>query len=206
LLPRASSKVNTGESAKRTTAETDDTEADALAAGLSATLAGGAAETALALGEALGSGAFGGVVSEPRAGGETAGSGSGSGSGSGAGAEAAAAGGAELEAGTDGEAEADADAEPDATGRGVTEAEGAGRAGATAETAADALAGVACACSRAGLTIPRTATQTGRNQCPQARADVQELTEYLTLGRRASVTTFTTASTIQRGKSAPRSP
>jgi len=158
---------------------------------------GGAAGNGVALGRADATGSGWGA-----AGSGVAGSGARAGAGAGAGA------GTGTGTGVGGVAEEAAGA---ATGRAETiaAAEGNTLAGTTCPAAAEALA-AGCACTRATLDRP-TAKQSPkrRNQSPQTRADVNELTEDLTLGHGASVTSLVTASTIRvpaRSACSPRKP
>jgi len=176
--------VNTGASPKRTTAEAELGEADALGAGVAEALGASAAEAALAGGGALGAGVGGGSGAT--------------------GAGAAGAGGAGWSSGSEA-AEAGAGAE--AIGAAETPAEGAaaakGRPETAAEAADEALPPAASAHTCAGAESP-TAKQSPmrRNRSPQTRVDVEEVPLDLTLGRAASVTGLATASTIQRSQSA----
>ena|GEM_PF-4239 len=176
--------MNTGASPKRTTAEAELGEADALGAGVAEALGASAAEAALAGGGALGAGVGGGSGAT--------------------GAGAAGAGGAGWSSGSEA-AEAGAGAE--AIGAAETPAEGAaaakGRPETAAEAADEALPPAASAHTCAGAESP-TAKQSPmrRNRSPQTRVDVEEVPLDLTLGRAASVTGLATASTIQRSQSA----
>jgi hypothetical protein len=195
LLPRAASNVNTGVSARRTTPEAELGKGDALSAGdaeaLSAGdaegLGGGDAGAALVGEDTLGAGA--------RAGAATTGAGGGVASGSGWRAESA--GEACGEPASRVEAVADALAAGETDGAGAAPGGGFGGGNAEAET----LAAADCAQTGAAFESP-IAKQRQRNQSPQTRADVDELTEDLTLGPSASVTGLTTASTIERGHAA----
>ena len=184
--------MNTGASPKRTTAEAELGKAEALGIGSAEALGSGAAEAALAAGGALGADtAAGGVAT---GGGGATGS---AGSGSGEGAEAIAVEEGEVEGGW--RAEAGDAAEPgdaDATkaadsvpGDRRPETSGAG----AAEALADADCAKPCACHKS-KTVMQSPMR--RNRSRQACADLDELTEDLTLGRAASVTGLATASTI----------
>jgi len=181
LFPRATSKVNTGVSDKRTTPDAELGAVEALGAGVAealgsdaaAALGGGVAfvasgttaavAVAVAGGGSLGAlGALGALAAE-----------TGAGSGSGATAEAEAGACTAVGAG----AETAAAAETGKAGA----AEGNGLAETTGKVAAVAPPAGVCARSRFGLNNPRT-RPTHRKQSPQTRADVDELTEVLTLG------------------------
>jgi hypothetical protein len=198
FVPRATTNVNTGVSAKRTTVEAELGTADALSAGVAeapscgATLALGAGIDD-AVGSAIGVGAAIGV-------GTAIGVGVGSGSGRGWAADADPGTGI----GESAEAEAEAAAEAEATGN-CAAAAGDALPEALADASAEAVAGADCAQSCAGLSSPM-ANHRHRNRSPQTRVELDELSEDLTLGVRASVTGFTTASTIPHEKSATECP
>jgi hypothetical protein len=160
-------------SPKRTTAEAELGEAEALGTGDAEALGGGDAGTALVTGGALGTGAGTGVGTGGGGGVGAAGSGADWGAGSGAVADAV---GSAL-------AVASALAVGGADTRADGAAGGKGRPEATGATGADALAGADCACPLAAAKSP-TAKQSPmlRNRSPETRADVDERTEDLTLG------------------------
>lgn len=170
-------------SPKRTTAEAELGNTDALGVGGAEAIVGGAAGTVLATGSALGTGGGSGVGAGVGTGAGAAGAAAGAGSGSGAeaGAEAEALGTAEAGAG----APAAAEGRPETRRGGASEGE--------------ALAVADCACTRPAPSDSPMAKQSPmrRNRSPQTRVDVDKLTEDLTLGRTASVTGLATASTIR---------
>ncbi|HKO51284.1 MAG TPA: hypothetical protein VJV79_26425 [Polyangiaceae bacterium] len=184
--------MNTGESPKRTTAGTELCTTAALGAGAAEALDGGATGTALALGGAPGASVGVGAAGAGGAGATASGSGTGAGSGVGAASEAEGTGAAETRA----DDAAGGKGRPETTGAGGEN----GAGGEDGEDATEALPTGPSAHTRPGANSPM-AKQSAmrRNQSPQTRADVHELTLDLTLGLAASVTGLATASTNARG-------